>query len=173
MMVILSTENSLYYVSIVIISVTTVKAIFTRDNSQYLSPVLTPVNMMMAIFGRRNFYKMLATTFAVLILVKSVRTLAHGPEKWSFLSDGTFVRNYEESFWKTLFGAPTKVMTITNEVGMLSCVVNIIAVVAMLFGVIIDKEICLWSGAETRGCQYSCWRSGISSTRTPRCYCRS
>jgi hypothetical protein len=74
-------EGRVGTVTIVIISVTTVKAIFTRQNSQYLSPVLTPVNMMMAIFGTRNFYKMLATTLAVLILVKSVRTLAHGPEK--------------------------------------------------------------------------------------------
>jgi hypothetical protein len=39
-------------------------------------------------------------------------------------------------------------MTITNEVGMLSCVVKIIAAVVMLFGVIIDKEIRLWPGAE-------------------------
>jgi hypothetical protein len=38
--------------------------------------------------------------------VKSVRILEHGGEKWSFTSDNTFDRNYQESVWKTMFGVP-------------------------------------------------------------------
>jgi hypothetical protein len=109
--------------------------------------MLFGVIIMMAIFGRRNLYKMLATTLAVVTLVKSVQILVYGPDEWSVLSDGTFVRSYvEEPFRKILFGAPKQVMTITDEVHVPNCVAKIIAAVLMLFGVIRDKEVCLWPG---------------------------
>jgi hypothetical protein len=119
----------------------------TPKNSEHIRGMYQRFKQMMAIFSRRNFYKLLATTLAAVTLVKSVWTLAHGPEKRSFLSDDTYMWSYlKELFWITLSGTPIQVMTITHEVHVLICVVNIIAAVLILFGVIIDKEICLWPG---------------------------